>query len=198
VLNIDLKTLSGVLTLFKKNDPNYYSHLIAELKIKLSYWQRGREINTNNCPEQLKEVLTVINEILENGGNHWRGWKKSEGNNEEGQVKRNEELAKIIIEIKLMIAELTKDCKIKFAELDPQFNNWEKKLMDMESVSEAKEYQQQLRKKLQEEKMKHSSPVTNENKSSLSVKIVLGIGIVIFLLGTVVMAWQIIKNKKAK
>jgi len=68
----------------------------------------------------------------------------------------------------------------------------------MEGISEAKEFQQQLKQKLQEEKIKHSSPVTNENKSSLSVKIVLGIGVVVFFLGTAVMAWQIIKNKKAK
>ncbi|CAI2173983.1 255_t:CDS:2 [Funneliformis geosporum] len=70
-----------------------------ELKTHFSQWQKEREINPNNCPEQLKEVLSIVNNKQEN----------SEG--------EENEIIKIIVKLKLEIAEL--NTKYKVADLVP-------------------------------------------------------------------------------
>ncbi|CAI2192606.1 9528_t:CDS:2, partial [Funneliformis geosporum] len=84
------------------------------------------------------------------------------------------EIIKIIFELKLEIAKLTKNHKV--TDLVPK--DYQEKLMNMKSIAEAKSYQQEIEKKIQEEKAKHQSLFTDENKLSLPVKVVIGAGII--------------------
>jgi len=101
-----------MLRQFKVDDPNYYPVLLSELKAKFSQWKSEQKVDPNNCPEQLRQVLFEIDEILEGRpGNILKNRKNS---------KDNEEIAKIIVEIKLKLAKLKKECKI---DLGPEFSN---------------------------------------------------------------------------
>jgi len=64
-LKTDLKGTYLMLRQFKADDPNYYPVLLDELKARFSQWQSERKIDPNNCPDQLKQVLDEINEVLE-------------------------------------------------------------------------------------------------------------------------------------
>ena len=185
-LRVDLKGLTLMLREAKKNDLDYYPHLINELKTELSQWQSERKINPVNCPQQLNQILVEINQVLEGS---WK-WKKH--NNGED---KEEKISEIIFEIKLKIAEFTKEYKIKISQLGSQFVNWEKKLMNMESISEANHYRQQIEEKIQEEKKKHNSPVAN-NKLSLPAKIAIGTVIIGLVIGIIIIVYRIVKKEK--
>ena len=75
-LTSDLKGTFLMLRNFKRDDPDYYPHLINELKIKLSQWQNEKKIDVNNCPRQLKQVFFTIGEVLEGS---WK-WRKNSKN----------------------------------------------------------------------------------------------------------------------
>jgi hypothetical protein len=188
ILQVDFKCIFLTLKTFKQNDPSYYPNLVSELKVKFLQWQNKRKLNSLVVPSQLKEVLFTINEVLEGSWN----WKKNQENGENNEGEQ-EEIIKIIANLKLEIAELTKKYKI---DLGFQFNDWEKKLMLSKDISEAKAYQQQIEKRIAGEKAKHQPLTTNENKLSLPVKIALGTGIIILVLGAIIITYRVIRKQK--
>lgn len=184
LLEIDLKALSLMLRQFRKNDPDFYPNLIDELKIKLSQWQSERKINPkNNCPEQLKQIFLEIDQVLEG---------------KIGKISKNkqeEELAKVSAETKLEIAESNKNVGS-----DSELNKLEVKLIGSKSVSEARDYQKQIRKRIKnkEKQQKPAATNENENKLSLSVKLAIGGVIIGLVLGTMFIVYRVIKNKETR
>jgi len=53
-----------ILRQFKTENSDYYSHLINELKLKLSRWQIEKKIEFSNYYE-LNQLLFEINEVLD-------------------------------------------------------------------------------------------------------------------------------------
>ncbi|CAG8763638.1 6624_t:CDS:1, partial [Ambispora leptoticha] len=53
------------LKYFKADDPAYYPVLLSELKVNFAQWKSERKIDPSNCPEQLRQILFEIDEVLE-------------------------------------------------------------------------------------------------------------------------------------
>ena len=149
---VDLKGTSLILRQFKADDPNYYPFLLSELKTKFFQWKSEWGINPNNCPDQLKQILREVNEILE--GNS-ESILKNQRNS-----KDLEETTKIITALKLEITELLKKYKLKNEDLGFQFRDWENQIKEKNGVSEIRSYQQKIKQVIQA-KTKDGSTTTN-------------------------------------
>jgi len=140
-----------MLRQFKANDPNYYPFLLSELKTKFFQWQNEWGINPNSCPDQLKQILCKVNEVLEG---HLGSILKNQKNS------KDLEIAKIIVALKLEITELLKKHKLKNEDLGFQFRDWENQIKEKNSVSEIGSYQQKIKQIIQA-KTKDGSTTTN-------------------------------------
>jgi len=128
-----------MLRTFKADDPDYYPFLLDELKTKFFQWQNERKIDSNNCPNQLKQVLSEINEVLEGRS----------GNIREKNSKEAEQISEIIVKFRLEVIKLLKKNKLKNEDLRSQLRDWENEIKRKNNISEIKTFQKKTRQELQ-------------------------------------------------
>lgn len=197
-LNLGVEGMSPITQIcFFCYDKHAVTGKISMSNFKEKYEKIVAEATKKEFTMEIKKWM-----FADNDGCYALNFQKDEEFGEITEIRKNDKpnenndqaISQIQNETGQTIDKLLTDNNLKVADLDSKFANWEVDLSELDSEGKIKDFQQQICQEIQAQKDKQNQSENKDKGLSLPVKLLIGGGAAVVILGLVGMAWYLAKK----